>query len=276
MIARVFPRRTKATPTDDYSFIGEPGLFTPDDIAEVHISVSFSWDLAEAERLAESWRRIAPVKIGGPATGARGEAFEPGVYLQAGYVITSRGCPNRCWFCGVPGREGEVRELPIREGRNVLDDNLLACSRPHVEAVFDMLEAQKGPVKFTGGLEAKRLEPWHVGRLKDLRPKEIFFAFDTPDDLEPLIEARRLFRAAEYGNRNNLFCYVLIGFPGDTFAAAEDRLKKITRLDMCPMAMLYRDRAGGKPDDWRKFQRAWARPALIFGKRDNRHLRICG
>jgi hypothetical protein len=34
MIARVFPRRTKATPQDDYTFTDEPGLFVPEDITE--------------------------------------------------------------------------------------------------------------------------------------------------------------------------------------------------------------------------------------------------
>ena len=68
----------------------------------------------------------------------------PGMYLKKGYVITSRGCPNRCWFCSVPRREGgRLRELPITEGNIVLDDNLLACSRQHIEAVFEMLGRQE-------------------------------------------------------------------------------------------------------------------------------------
>jgi radical SAM superfamily enzyme YgiQ (UPF0313 family) len=62
--------------------------------------------MPEAERLEKEWRHVAPVKIGGPATGQQGEQFTPGLYLEKGYVITSRGCPNRCWFCGVWQREG--------------------------------------------------------------------------------------------------------------------------------------------------------------------------
>jgi radical SAM superfamily enzyme YgiQ (UPF0313 family) len=106
MIARIFPRRTNATPTDAYAFVGEPNLYPnlPDDITEVHVSVTFTWDLPKAERLAELWNCIAPARIGGPATGMRGEAFTPGRYLQPGYVVTSRRCPNRCWFCSVPAR----------------------------------------------------------------------------------------------------------------------------------------------------------------------------
>jgi hypothetical protein len=99
MIARVFPRRTNATPDDAYAFVGEPDFSAlPDDISEVHISVTFTWDLPEAERLAELWSEVAPVSIGGPATGMRGEDFVPGRYLAPGYVITSRGCPKLTQF----------------------------------------------------------------------------------------------------------------------------------------------------------------------------------
>ena len=58
-----------------------------------------------------------PVHMGGPAFNMPGGDFVPGMYLKKGYVITSRGCPNRCWFCSVPRREGgRLRELPITEG----------------------------------------------------------------------------------------------------------------------------------------------------------------
>lgn len=268
MIARVFPRRTKATPQDDYAFTGAPGLFIPEDITEVHISVTFTSDLPEAERLAKAWERIAPVKIGGPATGQRGEAFTPGMYLKPGYVITSRGCPNRCWFCSVPIREGQqVRELPITEGYNVLDDNLLACSKQHILDVFAMLKRAKAKgnkIEFTGGLEAKRLRPWHVDLLKDLRPKQIFFAYDTPQDFAYLYEATKLFEASGYGSRDVLRAYVLIGFQGDTIEAAERRLRSVMDLGVCPMAMLYRDGKNEPSREWKRFQRQWARPAAIY------------
>ena len=123
-ILRVFPRKTNATPEDKYVAIGTPGLFIPDDISEIHISVAFTWDLIEAERLADAWSRYGNVKIGGPATGMRVEVFTPGMYLKHGYTITSRGCHNHCWFCSVPTREGPLRELPITDGWIVLDDNV--------------------------------------------------------------------------------------------------------------------------------------------------------
>jgi hypothetical protein len=38
MLARIFPRRTKATPEDRYAFVGLPPEKLPEDITEVHIS----------------------------------------------------------------------------------------------------------------------------------------------------------------------------------------------------------------------------------------------
>jgi hypothetical protein len=63
MLARVFPRRTNATPDDAYAFVGSPPALLPDDITEIHISVSFTFDLEEAERLCEAWSKIAPTKL---------------------------------------------------------------------------------------------------------------------------------------------------------------------------------------------------------------------
>ncbi|MDX9975435.1 MAG: hypothetical protein RBU21_20780 [FCB group bacterium] len=265
-IIRVFPRRTRATPIDDLAAVGRmPELF--DEADEVHVSVAFTWDLPAAEMLARQWSCVAPVRIGGPATGEPGGDFAPGMYLRPGYVITSRGCPNRCWFCSVWKREGnEVRELPIRDGWNVLDDNLLACSDDHIRAVFAMLERQPEAPQFTGGLEAKLLKPWHAAALRALRPKQLFFAYDTDDDLEPLREAGRLMLAAGFTTASHaLRCYVLCGWPSDTTEAAERRMHEAMDAGFTPMAMAWRGQDGKKPAEWAKFQREWARPAIVHG-----------
>jgi hypothetical protein len=97
---------------------------------------------ATAEELVKEWNAVAPVSVGGPAYASDAGEFVPGMYLRNGYIITSRGCPNRCRYCLVPRREGVLRLLPIRDGWNVLNNNLLACPRSHQEAVFQMLTRQ--------------------------------------------------------------------------------------------------------------------------------------
>ena len=264
MIARVFPSKTKATPCDEDAYFDEPGLFEKNKgYTKVDVSVTFTWDVPRAKELARQWEKIAPVEIGGPGVGTRGEYFVPGKYIKPGYVITSRGCPNHCWFCSVWKREGDViRELPICDGWNILDDNLFSCSEPHIRSVFEMLKRQKRRPEFTGGIEAAKLKPWHVDLLLSARPQQFFCAYDDQEDLEPLVIASRMIREAGF-NPRQFRTYVLIGYPKDTIEAAEKRLIQVCELGSFPMAMLWKNNNGDTDKNWRRFSRGWARPALI-------------
>jgi hypothetical protein len=271
-LARVFPRKTKATPRDEMAFFGPPDLFAQAD--EVHVSVTFTYDKPRAEWLAEQWQRVAPVKIGGVAYGGITNEFIPGRYIRPGYTFTSRGCPRRCWFCKVWKTHPTPVLFPITDGWNILDDNLLACPRPHVEAVFEMLRRQKRRVEFTGGLEALSLQDYQVGLLADLTPRpSCFWAYDPGDAFETLESAaKRLLSAGFTACSHRLRCYVLIGYPGDDFTKAEKRLRDMLRIGFTPMAMLWRpddvpSQQRHEPSkDWRDFQRVWARPAIIHAR----------
>lgn len=260
---RVFPSKTAATPDDARAFVGDPP-YLPHEVEKVLVSVTFSWDRAEGERLANVWRAVCgcPVDIGGPAFGDRGDGFEPGMFLKSGYVITSRGCPNACWFCDVPKREGDIRELPVTDGWNVLDSNLLACSEAHQDAVFAMLAKQPRRPVFTGGLEAKRITPSIAAKLRAIRTDRLFCAYDTADDLEPLMGAGAILLAAGFSKKHHLHAYVLCGYPKDTAAKAEERMLQAWAAGFHPMAMLWRDPS---KEDWPKFSRKWARPAITRG-----------
>jgi hypothetical protein len=269
-VARVFPRRTKASPTDGMAFFDAPDMF-PIECDEVRVSVAFTYDMQRAEQLANAWKHVAPVKIGGPATGARGDAFEPGMYLREGYTITSRGCPNKCWFCSVPKREGALRELPIRPGWNVLDDNLLATSDEHFMGVVRMLLKQERRPEFTGGLEAARLTTRRAGTLFRVHPKRMYFAYDTPDDYEPLVCAAKLLWQVGFTPQSHVVsAYVLIGHPKDTMEAADKRLRQVLDLGIVPMAMHYRDTDGERDPEWARFQRTWARPTMVCAHAEGR------
>ncbi len=265
---RVFPRKTKATPNDGQVFVNR----TPDIPAlwvecsdEIHISCTFTWDKPKAEDLAERWTKLGYIaKLGGPAFDDPGGDFVPGRYLKPGYVITSRGCNNKCWFCLAGKREGVIRELPITDGWNVQDNNLLQCSEKHIRAVFAMLGRQSEKAEFTGGLEAEILKDWHVHELAKLKPKTIYLAYDTPDAYDPLCVAAKMFTDAGLLPSHNVGCYVLVGYPKDTFSKAEKRLNQVLAIGLTPFAMLWTD---PEHKDWNTFQRLWDRPAIIYGKR---------
>jgi hypothetical protein len=269
-IIRVFPRRTKATPDDALAFTKAP---TKDDINalafttidEVHISVAFTYDLPKAEELYKKWSVLGvPVKIGGPALGLPGGEFEPGLYLKQGYTITSRGCANNCWFCSVPQRENGFRELEIKDGWNILDDNILMSSREHFTAVIEMLKRQPEYPLFTGGIEAKLLKPWQAELMKSAKTKRLYCAYDTADDYEPLVEAGRILQEAGFTKASHsLCCYVLIGYKGDTFDKAEKRLLDTICAGFLPYAMLWKNSDGETDLEWRRFQRIWVLPQIV-------------
>ena len=267
-IIRVFPQKTNATPEDENVRINKtPTLF--DEADEVHISVAFTWDIPRAEFLFNQWSKASfNTKIGGPAFNEKGGDFVSGMYLKKGYVITSRGCKNKCWFCSVPEREGyELRELPIVKGWNILDDNFLACSIEHKKAVFEMLSRQPERPQFTGGLEAKILTRQDAEMLFEIKPKTMFFAYDRPQEYDALISAGKILRSVGFKKENHQArCYVLIGYKGDTFEKAEKRLRDAWSAGFFPMAMLYRGFKGEYSREWKRFQREWANHFIVATK----------
>jgi hypothetical protein len=270
-IIRVFPRKTKASPDDELAYFGPPDFFAEAD--EIHVSVSFTWDIPAAERLAEQWRHVAPVKVGGVAYGDASLEFIPGRYIRPGYTITSRGCPRRCWFCGVWKKWPTPNVMPIHDGWNILDDNLLSCPRDHVEAVFEMLKRQGRQVEFTGGLEALSLQDYQVELLASLRPRpNMFWAYDPGDEFETLKSAAdRMLAAGFTAASHRMKVYVLIGHPKDTLDAAEARMQQMLSIGFTPYAMLWapdkRSQEKYTPGpEWKPFRRRWIRPAIIHAR----------
>ncbi|MCK4624342.1 MAG: hypothetical protein KAV00_03455 [Phycisphaerae bacterium] len=273
-IIRVFPRRTAATPDDEFAFVGEPPLNHPD-ADEVHVSVTFTWDVPKAQYLYNAWRLIYGdcVRMGGPAFGDHAGDFEPGMYLKSGYTITSRGCPNRCNFCLVPKREGPIRTLRIRDGWNLQDNNILACPRPHIESVLNMLARQRHPIIFAGGLEARRLQPWFARKLATLRIESLFTAYDRPCQKGHVERAVKIIREttgwSDSRSLRKITCYVLVGYPGDTIRKAGQRLDWILSINATPFPMYYQhDDSKVRIESlaWKQLLRPYRRRTILYSR----------
>ncbi len=260
-IARVFPSKTSFTPDDKDSYgFGEPPLLLPMDYDEIHISVTFTWDLKHINWLEKQWSVVAPVKVGGPAVKMEpDDYFQPGMYLKKGITITSRGCPNICRFCSV---KRDLIELEIKEGNIIQDNNILACSGRHLENVFEMLKGQK-MISFSGGLDVFRITEKIVENLRGLKIDQLFISYDRKGQISALKGAIRILR--KYFPLRYIRCYVLIGYNGDTIEEAKERLLSVYNLGALPFAMLYRKNDGNRNQkglDWMQLQRLWTRPAL--------------
>lgn len=265
-IIRVFPRRTSLTPRDAYAFIGDPPLWKPE-ADEVHVSVTFTWDIEEGYRLREAWAaHYSIVKIGGPAIAPPENGFESGMYVKHGVTFTSRGCPHHCPWCLASKQEGPLRLLKIQPGWIIQDNNLLATPRKHQKQVYAMLCSQRHRIDLAGGLEAARIDGWVAEQLQRLRIGQIFLACDTKTALEPL---RQAVSQLSFLNRRQLRCYVLIGFKEDeTISEAERRLEAVWQVGCLPFAQLFQppDHYIKYSSDWRNLARRWSRPAIMFSR----------
>lgn len=264
-VIRVFPRKTKMTPTDDHAFIGDPPLLRPQ-ADEVHISCTFTRDQAESKRLADAWGQYYPVvKLGGMEN-HQGN-FIPGLYVKQGVTFTSYGCNNHCPFCDVHDREGRIRENPIMAGNIVQDNNLLQCNQAHIQKVFDMLKGQPS-VQLVGGLDTTRLTDDVAESIKSLHLSQLFLAADTKESVRPLEWAIKRLGLP----RDKVRCYALIAFDGESYSDCLERLQTIWELGAMPFAQLYQPPTGKiiYNQEWKTLARMWSRPALMkYFMRDN-------
>ena len=248
------------TPRDDYAFIGDPPskMIRPE-ADEVHVSCSFTWDLKEAHRLVEAWGQYYPVvKLGGMQ--CLNGAFNAGMYVRAGVTFTSRGCNNHCPWCLVPEREGKLREIEVIPGNIVQDNNLLQCSRQHINKVFDMLRAQHA-IQFAGGLDSRLITQDIADDIRSLRISQLFLAADTKAALRPLEKALRWLQLP----RDKVRCYALLAFEGESMGYGIERLEAIWDLGAMPFAQLYQppDKHIEYSIAWQRLARTWSRPAAM-------------
>ncbi len=266
---RVFPRRTKWTPTDELCFIGDPPLFKPPMSHDVFVSCTFTWDIPEAQRLYEAWRTYYHhVELGGPAYGDPGGEFIPGTFIKPGITITSRGCPKHCPWCFVSDREGKIRELDIKSGWIIQDNNLLACSPRHIIKVFEMLKKENRGIKFSGGLDTEYLDLWHIELLKSIKIDECWFACDWSGSIARL---ERIAKLMEWLPESKKRCYVLIGYDEERIQEARLRLAEVYSLGFLPFPQLYQEPRKIKyTQEWKDLARKWSRPAAYRSTEERR------
>ena len=71
-----------------------------------------------------------------------------------------------------------------------------------------------------------------------------------------MITTKKIGRRTEYTESVRHSC-------DHTILAASRRMRETIDAGFMPMAMVWRDSGGLRSDDWRRFQREWARPAIV-------------
>ncbi len=172
----------------------------------------------------------------------------PGITFSLGF--TSRGCVNRCPWCIVPQKEGNIRaagriyDFWDKKHRLImlLDNNLL--SAPNWRQTLEDLASEDVYVDFNQGLDIRLITDDVVTLLTRLQFKKLRFAFDSLA-MEPQVRAGvKLLTDAGIRSRQLSF-YVLYGYMGDRTAVKRLKILEELNVDVYPMA--YRGPDGKEP-----------------------------
>lgn len=191
------------------------------------------------------------------------------IYPHVDYAIgfLTRGCPNKCPWCVVPKKEGEIRphqtyEQIKRPDSNkivFMDNNAIACQ--HGLDQIERLGKTKIKVDFNQGLDARLITP-EIGKLlgKLNWNPYIRLACDQKSQM-PFIQTAHGNLIAGGVPKSKFFCYVLVRDVAD----AMERVEFLRSLHIDPFAQPYRDFENKiePTEEQRRFAR-WVNMKAIF------------
>lgn len=232
----------------------------------------FDWNMSTVGKLQEMG-----VYVGGTGTHTKVvlqdyvERIMPDYSLygitDTAYGFLTRGCPRRCPFCIVAGKEGTVSRkvgnlTDFWSGQKeiqLMDPNILACA-DRMELLQQLADCGAW-VEFNQGLDARLLTDDVIGMLKQIKVRRIHFAWDNPRDttVQPALE-----RFAEaWGIKpkdREIIVYVLVNY----WSNLDQDLARITWLrdrGYAPFVMVY-DKPNA-PEEIRHLQR-WCNNRWVF------------
>ena len=193
--------------------------------------------------------------------------------VKEAYGFLTRGCVNRCSWCVVPHKEGEVRAhadieefLDGHKRAVLLDNNVLASE-------WGLMQIEKivrlgVRVDFNQGLDARRIarNPELAELLARVRwLRFLRMAYDSHAVQEDVYNAVKLLVKCGLSPRK-LFFYVLVR---DDIGDALERIRELKALGCVPFAQPYRDFSGdAKPsrEAWRLAY--WCNNKRLFNAMD--------
>lgn len=166
----------------------------------------------------------------------------PSFKSALGFV--TRGCPNKCSWCVVPKKEGDIKPyadiesfLDGRKSVVLMDNNVLASDYGlnQIEKIIDL----KIKVDFNQGLDSRIIANNEdiaklLSRVKWLKPLRM--ACDTKSQMQYIEKATLLLRKYKT-TPSNYFIYLLVK---DILDALE-RVEFLRKLKLDPFAQPYRD-----------------------------------
>ena len=170
----------------------------------------------------------------------------PDLTKDTAFGFLTRGCPNNCPFCGVCEKEGrqslKVAELSEwwKGQKNIvlMDPNLLDC-REHMDLLRQLAESRAW-VDINQGLDVRLLTPKNIEAIKQIKIKEIHFAWDLMKNSEKIVDGLNLWKKQGKKNKHGSWgmVYVLVNF-NTTMAENLYRIYKLSEMGFDPYVMIY-------------------------------------
>ena len=189
------------------------------------------------------------------------------------YGFMSRGCPRGCGFCHVKDKEGlcshKVADLSeFWHGQKYIqlcDPNTLAC--PEWKDILQQLIDSKAYVDFNQGVDIRLMTREKAEMLKQVRIKQIHFAYDRYQDKQMIEPKFRTFKEITGWKRHKVSVFCLTGYD-TTIEQDLDRIMFLRSLNFSPYVMIYNKASLPKGHILRKLQR-WVNNRRIFWSCEN-------
>ena len=188
------------------------------------------------------------------------------------YGFLTRGCPRGCDFCHVKAKEGlksykvaDLSEFWNGQKNIVLcDPNILACKdwKPLLQQLID----SKAWIDINQGLDIRLMTEEKAEMIKQLKIKELHFAWDRYEDKDIVVPKFKMFKELTNIDIRKLIVFVLCGDREKRVLDTDlERIYTLRDMGFWAYVMLYDKENIPKGHELRKLQR-WVNNRFIFAR----------